>query len=396
MLDDKGNEIVQSFLGENELEVKNYFEMRGYFLLKIKKDWSYSLSRPSISLSRKIKPLDFIIFNQEFLALIKSGIPILKAIEISMEKMKNLKLKEILFQVKEDLKKGKSLSEAFSKWEIHFSKIYTASLLAGERTANLEETLRRFIGYLKAISLLKQKIKMALAYPVILFIFSLIILAALLSFIIPRFYSFYKDFEASLPFITNLLISIALFMKKSILYIFILIIIIGIFLSRMVKKEKWMLFFHKFFVKSPYISGFIIRNTISIYCRTLSLLLQGGIPLVSAAETASKTIRSLYLKKKLEKIPEYIKGGESLSNSLEKTDIFPPISIEMIRVGESTASLNSMLNDVAVFYEDRNESAYSSLVSLVEPVVIIFMGILIAGILLSVYVPLFNIIRIVR
>ncbi|MGQ9619028.1 MAG: type II secretion system F family protein [Candidatus Aminicenantia bacterium] len=377
-------------------EAKNLIEAKGMLVLKIKFDIFSIFKNIRILFSKKVRDNDFLLFNHEFVALIKSGTPILRAIEILTERVKDPLLREILLNVKEEIKKGKSPSEAFSPWQKYLSSIYIASILAGERTGNLEGTVRRFIYYQKTIIALKTRIRYALAYPSLLFIFAFFVLFVLLSFIIPRFASFYADFESQLPSITLLLINFSKFISRN-LKVFIAGLLIVIFIFEWLKRrEKGVLILDKMVLRLPFISDFIKKGAISIFSRTTGLLLEGGIPLISAIETAVKAIPNNFLSNKFNSVINDVRGGESLSASLEKLGIFPEISIEMIRVGESTASLPEMLSEVANFWDERMEERLSALVSLIEPVVILFMGVLIAGILLSVYLPLFRIITLVR
>jgi type IV pilus assembly protein PilC len=394
--DEKGKIQNLAVFAKNREEAKKFIEGKGYLPLKIKFDFFSILKNIRIIFARKVAESDFLLFNHEFVALIKAGTPILRALEILSERARTPLLKEILFHVREDIKKGKSPSEAFSPWQNYFSSIYIASLLAGERTGNLESTIRRFLVYQKALITVKRRIKYALAYPVLLFLFAIAVLIVLLSFIIPRFASFYADFEAQLPAITLFLIKLSKFFSRNIKFLLIFISFLIILFEWVIKKEKGKRVVHSFLLKIPFISDYIKKGSISIFSRTVGLLLEGGIPLVSALETAARAIPNKIISDKFSKVVRDVRSGESLSSSLEKTGIFPEISIEMIRVGESTASLPEMLSEVANYWDERIEEGLSATVSLIEPVVILFMGVLIAGMLLSVYLPLFRIVTLVR
>lgn len=394
--DERGKVQTLTIFAKDIEKAKKFIEGRGFLPLRISIDIFSLLKNLRILFARKVRDNDFLLFNHEFVALIKSGTPILRAIDILSDKAKDPLLREILFNVREDIRKGKSPSEAFSPWQNYLSSIYIASLLAGERTGNLEGTVRRFLLYHKTLITVKRRVKYALAYPVLLFLFALAVLFVLLSFIIPKFASFYADFEAQLPSITLFLIKISRFFAKNLKYLIVLILLLIIFFEWARRKEKRKYLLHKFMLKVPFLSDYIKKGSISIFSRTVGLLLEGGIPLVSALETAVKALPNKFIAEKFSKVVKDVKGGESLSLSLEKTEIFPEMSIEMIRVGESTASLPEMLSEVANFWDERIEEKLSATVSLIEPVVILFMGVLIAGMLLSVYLPLFRIVTLVR
>lgn len=394
--DERGRIQTITIFAKDREEAKKFIKGKGFLPLSIKFDIFSLLKNLRILFARKVRDNDFLLFNHEFVALIKSGTPILRALDILSDRVKDPLLREILFNVKEDIKKGKSPSEAFSPWQNYFSSIYIASLLAGERTGNLEGTIRRFLVYHRTLIIVKRRIKYALAYPVLLFLFAITVLFILLSFIIPRFASFYADFEAQLPSITLFLISFSKFFAKNIKFLIIFILMGIFFLEWARRKEKGKYLLHKFLLKIPFVSDYIKKGSISIFSRTVGLLLEGGIPLVSALETAVKALPNKFIAEVFSRVARDVRGGESLSSSFERTGFFPEISIEMVRVGESTASLPEMLSEVANFWDERIEERLSAAVSLIEPVVILFMGVLIAGMLLSVYLPLFRIVTLVR
>ncbi len=394
--DEKGKIQTLTLFARNREEAKRFIEGKGFLPLKIKFDIPSLIKNLRIIFARKVKDNHFLLFNHEFVALIKAGTPIVRALDILSERAKDPLLREILFNVREEIKKGKSPSEAFSPWQNYFSSIYIASLLAGERTGNLEGTIRRFIIYHKTLIAVRRRIKYALSYPALLFIFALVILFVLLSFIIPRFEKFYADFEAQLPSITLFLISISKFFAKNIKFLIIFLLFLILLMEWVRRKEKGKYIIHRFLTRVPFLSEYIEKGSISIFSRTVGLLLEGGIPLVSAIETAVRALPNRFIAEKFSRVAKDVRGGESLSSSLEKIGLFPEISIEMVRVGESTATLPEMLSEIADFWDERIEEGLSATVSLIEPVLILFMGVLIAGMLLSVYLPLFRIVTLVR
>jgi len=391
----EGHSFSQSFLASSHEEAKKYFESEGLCVLAVKRDWR-RIEVPALPFKRKIKDRDFIMFNQELVALIKAGYPVLKGIDIIISRIKNIQLKEILMKVESEIRAGKSLSEAFLPFEKHFSKVYTASLMAGERSGNLAGTITRFIDYAKVIAQTKSSIRAALTYPTLLFFFSLGLLAILINFILPRFSSFYADFEAELPAITRGLMAFAVAVRDHLLYIFIFIVVLILAYFQMRKREKTNIILDRIKLKIPYVSGIWQESGVSLFCRTLNLLLEAGISLLSAVGISIQAVPNKFLMKKMDNLPEYIKNGESLSESLSKADFFAPLALDMIRVGETSANLEGMLADVADVYDERIRTKIQTLVSLIQPIMIICMGLLVAAMLLSVYLPIFNIIRITR
>lgn len=392
---EKGSVISQSFIASSFKECRRHFEEEGFCVLAIKRDWK-RIKIPLLLFERKIKDRDFIAINQELVALIKAGYPILKSIEIIVSRVKNLHLKELLIKVENEIRGGKSLSEAFSPYEKNFSKIYIASLMAGERSGNLAGTLTRFIDYEKVVSQTKSKIRAAMTYPVLLLVFSFLLLGVLINFILPRFSDFYTDFEAELPVITRTLMAFSDVVRSNFLIIIVFVFLLFLAYFQMKKREKGLIFLEKLKLKIPYGGPIWLESGAALFCRTLGLLLEAGISLLSAMGIAIRAIPNKFLIQKMKKLPELIKDGENLSESLSRVGYFPLVALDMIRIGEASANLEGMLRDVADFYDEKTRTKIDTFVSLVQPIIIIFMGLIVAAMLLSVYLPIFNIIKVAQ
>lgn len=392
---EEGHAFSQSLLASSLEECRKHFERGGYCVLSIKRDWK-KLVLPGLPFEKKIKDRDIIMLNQELMALIKAGYPILKSIEIISSRVKNIHLKELLMKVESEIRGGKSLSEAFLPYENKFSKVYTASLLAGEQSGNLAGTIARYISYAKVISRTKSRIQSALMYPTLLLLFSLTLMTILINFVLPRFSSFYTDFQADLPSITRLLMAFSLAIRSHLFSIIIALVLLILVFIEMRRRERTLLFLDRIKLRIPYGRTLWRETGISLFCRTLSLLLEAGISLLSAIGTAIQAVPNKFLVQKMKNLPGYIKNGESLSESLTKAEFFTPLSLDMIRIGETSANLEGILADVADVYDERIQAKIDTFVSLIEPVIIIFMGLLVAAMLLSVYLPIFNIIRVAR
>lgn len=390
-----GRIFSQSFFAPSPKDCQRHFESEGLCVLSVKRDWR-RVQLPSLPFEKRVKDKDFIMFNQELVALIKAGFPILKGIGIILGRVKNPKLKEPLLMVEEEIRSGKSLSEAFMPYEGLFSKVYTASLMAGERSGNLAGTLHRFIDYIKVVSRTKSRIRSAMAYPTILFLFSLLLFIILINFILPRFASFYTDFEAQLPAVTRVLMSVSVIISRNFIVVLGLAFLFLLIFLQMRSKEKGQLLLDQMKLKIPYGRVIWLESAVSLFCRTLGLLLEGGISLLSAIGIARRAVPNKYLVQKMKDLPEHIKNGESLSESLHKSDFFTPLALDMIRIGETSANLEGMLAEVAEVYDERIRAKIDTFVNLVEPIIIIFMGLAVAAMLLSVYLPIFNIIKVTR
>ncbi len=390
-----GTVVSESFLAPSFNECKRRFEEQGLCVLSIKRDWK-KIEIPLLPFEKKIKDKDFILFNQELIALLKAGYPILKSIDIIIGRIKNNRFKELLMAVQNDIRAGKSLSEAFAPFEDQFSTVYLASLMAGERSANLDKTIARYIDYAKIISQTKAKIRAALTYPSLLLFFSFLLLLILLNFVIPRFSQFYADFEAQLPSVTRGLMSFSYFVRNHFPYLLAFILLLVMAFILMKRRERTAIWLDRMKLWIPYGRSIWLESAVSLFSRTLSLLLSGGISLLSSVGIAKKAVPNKYLRQCMQNLQNSIKNGESLSESLNEAGFFTPLALDMVRIGETSANLEGMLSDVSDVYDDRIRSKIDTFVSLIEPVIIIFMGLIVAAMLLSVYLPIFNVIRVTR
>lgn len=396
LVTEDGRRLFQSFLASSSEECRKHFEQEGFCVLSVKKDWKKTALPSVLIFPKRVRDKDFIMFNQELIALLRAGYPVLKGLELIIQRTKNIHLRALLTRIAADIRAGKALSEAFVPYEKDFSKVYTASLLAGEQSGNLPGAIARYIDYAKVITQTKSRIRSALAYPTLLIVFSLILMGILINFILPRFAGFYADFEAQLPFITRFLVRLAGSLRALTPYILILAGAFLLVLSRLRKNEKVDLFLERGKLKVPYARRIWADTAVSLFSRTLGLLLEAGITLLPALPIASQAIPNRYLRLKTCHLPDDIRNGQSLSDSLAKSGFFSSLALDMVRIGETSANLHGMLREVADVQDDRIRARVDTLVSLVEPVIIIFMGLIVAFMLLAVYLPIFNIIRITR
>jgi type IV pilus assembly protein PilC len=390
-----GRYLAQSFLASSAEDCRKHFEGEGFCVLSVHKEWNRS-SAPSLPFEKKIKDKDFIMFNQELVALLRAGYPIVKSLELITSRTKNVHLKELLHKIEASVQSGKALSEAFAPYEKDFSKVYIASLMAGEQSGNLPGTIGRYLTYAKVISQTRSRIRSALAYPTVLIVFAFVLMGILINFIVPRFVGFYSDFGAQLPGITRILISSAKALRTATPFFLIALVILALVLARFRKQEKVFLTLEKIKLQVPYFRRIRLETAISLFSRTLSLLLEAGITLLPALPIACQAIPNKFLMRRTRHVPDDIRNGGSLSDSLSKSGFFTPLATDMIRIGENSANLFGMLSEVADVYDQRIQARIDTFVSLIEPVIIIFMGVLVALMLLSVYLPIFNIIQITR
>jgi type IV pilus assembly protein PilC len=331
----------------------------------------------------------FLLFNQELLALVRAGLPIVQSFDIMLERQKNQRFREILSEIREKITSGVALSDAFAAYGNLFPPIYSTSLRAGERSGDLEGVLKRFLKYQKMISSLRRKVVGALIYPAILVLLSSAMIFVMLTFVIPKFAEFFEGFGAELPWFTRLMINFATLMRQN-LIVTLLSLIVGIFLLNRWVKTSGRLVWDRLKLKVPFAGGVLHRFAIMQFTQSLGTLLAGGTPMVPSIEIASQSITNQLVATKIAGIVQNVREGETLWRSLDNTGVVSDLAIEMIKVGESTGALTEMLANVSEFYDEEIEARLSRMVTAIEPIILVFMGMVIAVLLYAFYLPLFR------
>jgi type IV pilus assembly protein PilC len=331
----------------------------------------------------------FLLFNQELLALVKAGLPILQSFDIMLERQKNLRFKEVLLDVREKLKSGIALSDAFAAYGEAFPPIYATSLRAGERSGDLEGVLRRFLRYQKIIVNLRKRVIGALIYPTVLVVLSIGMVFVMLTKVIPKFAEFYEGFGAELPWFTQFMITVSKTLNTNLPFVLI-VVVAGFFLFRRWVNTKGRIMWDQFKLRIPLAGGILHRFAIMQFTQSLGTLLAGGTPMVPAIEIASQSVTNHSVSSKIFGIVQNVREGEPLWRSLENTKAMSDLAVEMIKVGESTGALTEMLGNVSEFYDEEIESRLTRMVSAIEPIILVFMGGVIAILLYAFYLPLFQ------
>ncbi len=338
---------------------------------------------------RQIGGSEFLILNQQFNTLIKAGLPILKALDLLATRASSPKLRPVISQVRDRVREGKSLSEAVAEAGV-FSKVYSTAILAGEKSGNLPGVLDYYIAYQRVSTGVRKKIIASLAYPALLISVAVIIVTYLVTAVIPKFALLYRDMNVELPAPTRLLIAITVDYRYAVFGMVVLLAVTaaGVFLWS--RSDEGGAAFDRFKFRLPVIGDTLLKFQVAQFSRTLSTLLTGGTPLVAGLQTASDAITSKLLRSTVDQATQMVREGESLHGALASKDIVPELALDMIEVGESSGALSPMLNSVAEFYEEEVNLRLTALVSLIEPLLLVFMGLLIAFILISLYLPIFS------
>ena len=331
----------------------------------------------------------FLLFNQELLALVRAGLPIIQSFDIMLERQKNVRFREVLTEVREKIKSGIALSDAFASYGDNFPPIYSTSLRAGERSGDLEGVLRRFLRYQKIIVNLRKRVIGALIYPSVLVTLSMAMVFIMMTYVIPKFAEFYAGFDKELPAFTRLMIAVATTMRTHFVLIFVATVAIVFLLRRWVTtsgRKMW----DAFKLRIPLVGGILHRFAIMQFTQSLGTLLSGGTPMVPAIEIASQSVTNQSISDKIAGIVQNVREGDPLWRSLDATGVISDLAVEMIKVGESTGALTEMLSNVSEFYDEEIEARLSRVVAAIEPIILIIMGGVIGTLLYAFYLPLFQ------
>ena len=337
----------------------------------------------------RIKQADFLLFNQQLSALLRAGIPVLQAIGLLKTRSGSANLRAILADVEEKIKSGTPLSEAFESQGV-FPKIYTASILSGEKSGALDEVLLRFVDYLKRSVGVSRKLRGALAYPAFLLAASGLMVAFLTLYIVPRMSDLFTSLSAQrgLPTITVLVLAISKGAAGNIWWILPLVLIGGAALYMWLRTERGKLLLHRFLLKIP-VAGLLIRNmATSQLARSLSTLLSGGITVPDSWDIASQALNNLELRQRSLAVSPMIREGRGFTEALQQANWLPELALDMIGIGEKSGSLREMLDEVAAFYDAEAEVRLEQLTTLLEPLILVFMAIVVVVILLAIYLPI--------
>ena len=332
----------------------------------------------------------FLLFNQELLALVRAGLPIIQSFDIMLERQKNARFRQILTEIRDKVKSGVAISDAFASYGDHFPPIYATSLRSGERSGDLEGVLRRFLKYQKLIVNLRKRVIGALIYPTVLVSLSLAMIFVMLTVVIPKFSEFYAGFGAELPAFTQLMIDLSFLIRHNALLLLGALVLAFFLVRRWSSTRLGSMAFDRFKLRIPLAGGILHRFGIMQFTQSLGTLLSGGTPMVPALEIASQSVTNRFISSRIAGIVQNVRQGETLWRSLESTTVISDLAVEMIKVGESTGSVVEMLANVSEFYDEEIEARLSRMVALIEPMILVVMGGVIALLLYAFYLPLFE------
>lgn len=388
--DERGHMAEQVENGYSEAEIRERFLQQGYLVYWVKPRGLFT-SGGGFTLGRRrnVKQSQFVIFNQQFLTLIKAGLPILNSLELLIKRQKNAYMRTLLENVRDRVKSGELLSDAFAA-QGAFPKIYTTTLLAGEKSGNMEEVLNRYIAFQRLALTFKKKLAVSLVYPALLITVVTCMFAFLVTYVVPQFAKLYENLNAQLPAITLFMLAVGVNAQKYAPFAVVALVILIAVLWRWKKTDRGAATVDRTILGMPLIGQIWLKYQVANFSRMLSTLLSGGLPLVPSLETAGASMSSRHILNGIAAAAVRVREGRGLAKSLEEQNTFPDLSVEMIEVGESTGALPAMLNSVAEFYEEDVQTALGAAMALIEPVILIIMALFVGGVLISLYLPIFT------
>jgi len=384
-------EIVEGvYIAETEARLRHELEDKGLFVLSLQP--KHAIAGVSLHMPQRkaISTREFLVFNQELATLLKAGMPLVQSLDLLKRRVTSPAFRHVLDDVHEKVRSGTALSDAFAAHGSLFPSVYTASLLAGERSGNLDAVLRRFVEYTKIIATVKRKTVSALVYPAILVSLAIVLVSIIVLKVVPAFADFYGTFGAQLPLSTRVILAISDFLRSQFILILATLGIAIVATLSWVRQPGQQARFDHLLLRLPMLGQVARKFATSQMARTLATLLGGGLPLVNALEIAARSVGNRYMAAQLDIVSLRVREGQSFAAALEARHVFPEVAVKMAEVGESTGALQEMLNTVADFYDEEIATTMERFITLVEPVLLVFMGLVIAGLLLALYMPLFQ------
>ena len=382
-------EIIEGvYVAQNEAALRRELEDKGLHVLALRPRLGFG--NVSFTTGRKISRHEFLVFNQELATLLKAGMPLVQSLDILRTRLTNPLFKSVLDDVYEKVRGGTALSDAFAGHGELFPSVYTASLMAGERAGNLDAVLRRYVSYSKTVDAVRSKTISAMIYPAILIGLAVVLVAIIMVKVVPTFSEFYLSFGSDLPLSTRVIVAVSDVIRQQFLLIVIALGVGGAAFWSWVRQPGHGPKFDSLLLKLPFVGTSFHKFATTQLARTLATLLGGGIPLVNALEIAARSTGNRHLGQELAIAATRVREGQSLSATMFERKTVPDVAIKMIEVGESTGALTEMLNSLADFYDDEIETDVARFVTVIEPAMLVFMGVVIAGIVLALYLPLFE------
>jgi type IV pilus assembly protein PilC len=386
----RGDIVEGVYAAEHEAALRRELEEKGLLVLSLQPQGGVAGLAIQPRGQRRVSRAEFLVFNQELATLLKSGMPLVQSLDLLRRRVASPRFRSVLDAVHAQVQAGSALSDAFAAQGDLFPRVYTASLLAGERSGSLDGMLRRYVEYTKVIDTVRRKTISALIYPAILVTLALALVSIIVLRVVPAFSDFYTSFGADLPVATRAIVTASAVIRQQ----FLLVVAAAIGAAALVLtwggRAERRAGLDRLILRVPLVGQVARKFATSQMARTLATLLGGGLPLVNALDIAARSISNRHMAAQLDIVGARVREGSAFAAALEARGVFPDVAVRMAEVGESTGALQDMLNTVADFYDEEIATQMERFVTLVEPVLLVAMGMVIAGLLLALYMPLFQ------
>jgi type IV pilus assembly protein PilC len=394
---DRGGLFTGEAAGDSKQAVAADLKRKGLTVVKLDEKRGALNFKAMMENSTKIRPRDKAVFARQFATMIQSGLAVLRGLHILEEQTENPRFKKIIASVRSDVEAGMSLSDAMERYPAAFDRLYVSMVRSGEISGSLDASLNRLAAQLEKDDSIRRTVKSAMAYPMLIAMFAILVMIGMLLFIIPIFAKMYADLGGQLPMLTRIMMTLSNLLKS---YWFILFPgMIGAVwgIRRWKKTDKGQRIWDRVKLKLPMKLGAVVQKiAISRFSRTMATLVSSGVPILQAIEITGKTSGNTVIEDAMLDVKESVRSGESIAKPLSRVSVFPPMVTHMISIGEETGALDAMLNKVADFYEDEVDSTIKSLTSILEPIMMMFVGGLVGMIVISMYLPMFNMMNLVK
>jgi type IV pilus assembly protein PilC len=341
-------------------------------------------------LQPKVKEKDIILFARQFSTMIDAGLPIIQCLEILHTQQNNKTFKGMIKEIKDKVESGDTLAEALKRFPKHFDDLFVNMIAAGEAGGILDAILRRLAAYMEKAARLKSQVKGAMTYPIVTLIIAVIVLAVILVFVIPVFEEMFADFGGELPLPTQIVVAASEIVKSKILYIIIALIIFGIAFKKAYATEKGQDMVDDLVLKIPVFGELLRKVAVAKFTRTMGTMLASGVAILEALDIVAKTSGNRTIEKAIYDVRSGIAEGRTMADPLQESGVFPAMVCQMIGVGESTGALDAMLEKIADFYDEEVDQAVENMTALIEPFMLVFLGVTIGGLVVAMYLPIFK------
>ncbi|MCP5017729.1 MAG: type II secretion system F family protein [Ketobacter sp.] len=386
-LDKKGNKVKGEIPGQNVTLVKAELRKQGIVANKVKKK-AASLLGPR---KKKISPMDIAVFTRQLATMMKAGVPLVQSFEIVADGHDNPTMRELLLKIKSDIEGGNNLANSLAAHPAYFDDLFISLVESGEQSGALETMLDRIAIYKEKTEALKAKIKKAVKYPIAVVVVAAIVTAILLIKVVPTFQELFAGFGAELPAFTQMVINMSEWLQEWWFVVLIILIALGVgFAEAKKRSQAFCDALDRMALKLPVAGDIIYKATIARYARTLATTFAAGVPLVEALESVAGATGNVVYRNAVNKIKEEVSSGTQLNFSMKASGVFPSMAIQMTSIGEESGALDTMLDKVATYYEDEVDNAVDGLTSLLEPLIMAVLGVLVGGLIIAMYLPIFQ------